>query len=145
MKTGSTKPPVHRGIQTLVVSREVRVTMFGIHAIYTCHDSDHIIHWIIALCQFILTGAAGKQGSPNAAIAKKCIAFISLCFQSYGLCPQQSGGHSRLLLFYFVAGIIKNGAIAYLPFGRELRFRRIISVLVQKLKFAGSGTRSGIL
>ena len=119
--------------------------MFGIHAIYTCHDSDHIIHWIIALCQFFLTGAAGKQGSPQCRYCEKLYCFHLAMFLELWAMPPAEWGHSRLLLFYFVAGIIKNGAIAYLPFGRELRFRRIISVLVQKLKFAGSGTCSCIL
>ena len=41
--------------------RTVTIRGTGIHAIYTCHYSNHIIHWIIALCQFILIGAAGKN------------------------------------------------------------------------------------
>ena len=41
--------------------RTVSVRGTGIHTIYTRHDSNHIIHWIIALCQILIVGAAGKN------------------------------------------------------------------------------------
>lgn len=70
----------------------VSVRGTGILAIYTCHDSDHIIHWIIALCQFILTGAAGKQGSPQCRYCEKLYCFhLAMFLELWAMPPAEWG------------------------------------------------------